>query len=380
MARKNSPNHGSLNCIGKSKRYYYRVKLPGTNKRKPYPLRSPGHKSATRDRRLAIMLANDMWDRAAEAISGGGQATLLSKMTLKDYTDKYVKMKEGVLATRTLKGYKISIQYALEFFGPDCIIDTITPLQVQDFKTALATGSLKNAVKTKKGPNRTSVNIHTRQLGSILNFAVTKLEILSKNPFSGAAEKVKQSKRWHYITPDELRDCLEAATENYRCLIALCRLAALRRLEAFYLTWQDVNFDKGKIIVVGDARWQPKDRETRVVPICPELQVILLGAFEQAPEKTSRICPLKYSGNICRGAKATIIRAGLKPWEKPLHDLRKSCITDWANHYPIHAVKEWAGHVDIATTQKYYLQVPPVIYEQAASCSLWSKPAEPVNT
>jgi len=39
------------------------------------------------------------------------------------------------------------------------------------------------------------------------------------------------------------------------------------------------------------------------------------------------------------------------------HDLRRSCITNWAKILPIHVVQELAGHSKIETTRKYYLSV-----------------------
>ncbi len=39
------------------------------------------------------------------------------------------------------------------------------------------------------------------------------------------------------------------------------------------------------------------------------------------------------------------------------HDLRRSCITNWAQKLPIHVVQKLAGHSDIKTTQAYYLSV-----------------------
>jgi integrase len=39
------------------------------------------------------------------------------------------------------------------------------------------------------------------------------------------------------------------------------------------------------------------------------------------------------------------------------HDLRRSCITNWAKNLPIHAVQELAGHSEIETTRKHYLSV-----------------------
>lgn len=372
MARKNAPNHGSLKK-GYKGRYYYNFIPPGETKLVSRALRAPGHDHSTKDRRMAIVLANEMWDELAERVEQYGHyESLPHEMTLKDYTDKFIEMRTHELSKATIENYQISIRYALEYFGKDRRINMITPLMAQEFKTALASGNLQDAMEIKKDLNRTSVNIHMKQIRAVMNFAVTKLKILPKNPFSGLVDTVKLSIRWHYVTPDELQRTLEAATSNYRCLIALCRLAGLRRFEAYHLQWQDVNFETGTIYVVGDAKWQPKDRQDRTVPMCPELQTVLLKEFEQASERTDRICSLDYSGNIGRDVKATIKRAGLTPWSKPLHTLRKSCLTDWANKYPIHAVKEWAGHEDIATTQQYYLQVSPDTYIQAATRSLFA--------
>ena len=39
------------------------------------------------------------------------------------------------------------------------------------------------------------------------------------------------------------------------------------------------------------------------------------------------------------------------------HDLRRSCITNWAKKLPIQVVQHLAGHSNMTTTRKYYLSV-----------------------
>jgi integrase len=51
--------------------------------------------------------------------------------------------------------------------------------------------------------------------------------------------------------------------------------------------------------------------------------------------------------------------------ECTLHDLRRSCITNWAKVLPIYVVQKLAGHSDIKTTQKYYLAVQEEDLEMA---------------
>ena len=295
-----------------------------------------------------------------------------TKLTVKQYTDKYFVMRKNEVSEATIQNYKISVRYLIYYFGENKPINDISAYEARAFKAALAANELSDAMERKADLNRISVNLHLRQIKAVFSYAINDLKLIQTNPFSGTTETVKQSTRWHYVTQNEFQKVLEAATDNYRIMITLCRLAGLRRKEAYYLEWQDVNFEKSRLYVVGKDEWQPKSRETRVIPMCPELQTMLLDAFQKAPDGTVRVCPQIYIGNVSRDMKATIKRAGVKPWSKPLHTLRKSCITDWAGRYPIHAVKEWAGHADISTTEQYYLQVTEDQYTKAAASSFWN--------
>ena len=263
--------------------------------------------------------------------------------------------------------------------GESRTLDSITPSDAAHFKAALESQELAYVSKTGRTIGAATVSKHMRNCRCMFNYAIQSLNALSENPFSRLAKVVKVSSGWHYINFDEFKKLMVAATPKFRAMIALCRLAGLRRLEAYYLEWQDVNFDKGRIYICGKPHWQPKDRESRSIPLCPELSAILLEAFLDAPEGEKRVCPESNIMNINRNIKLSIKRAGLKLWAKPLHSLRKSCITDWAERYPIHAVKEWAGHSSIATTQGYYTQVGDGIYEQAAFNSFWGKVTEKVT-
>ena len=65
-----------------------------------------------------------------------------------------------------------------------------------------------------------------------------------------------------------------------------------------------------------------------------------------------------------------------------LHDLRRSCITNWARLLPIHVVQKLAGHSDIKTTQKYYLAVEESDLENArqAQSSIVDNLTDPLLT
>ena len=115
--------------------------------------------------------------------------------------------------------------------------------------------------------------------------------------------------------------------------------------------------------MIGHGTWDPKSKRPRVVPLCRELQKILK---EAAPK------PVKLA-NPNRDFKVFCNRAGVEPYSKPFHSLRKSCARDWAARFPSHIVREWMGHTSLETTDRYYLQVPPGEYTRAARIDLLPK-------
>jgi len=149
------------------------------------------------------------------------------------------------------------------------------------------------------------------------------------------------------------------------------------------LTWQDIDFESDFLCISrrtasGSVQaWTPKDHELRSIPL-PEQTVALLTAWQSV---TPEGCPYVFmeparweyycecltsrtwrsgqdlTNNALRRFKTLCRRAGVGPYT--IHDMRRSCITNWARHLSIHVVKQLAGHSDIRTTQRYYLSVQP---------------------
>jgi integrase len=130
-------------------------------------------------------------------------------------------------------------------------------------------------------------------------------------------------------------------------------------------------------------QWEPKDHEGRVIP-CPS-QVIQLMADLQSestegcryvfvpPWRWDHIRLARAAGtwddeqkmlnNLNRRLATLRRRAGIS--KLTFHDLRRSCITNWARTLPTHLVQKLAGHSDIKTTQHYYLAVRQADLEEA---------------
>ena len=90
----------------------------------------------------------------------------------------------------------------------------------------------------------------------------------------------KPDKDWHYVSLAELDKLLDASkTVGWKTLIALCRLAGLRRGETLALPWTGVDWQARRLTVYAE-----KTGAKRIVPIDPKLYPILLAAFTNAGE------------------------------------------------------------------------------------------------
>ena len=170
-------------------------------------------------------------------------------------------------------------------------------------------------------------------------------------------------KNWHYVSLGELDKLLDTCkTVGWKTLIALCRLAGLRRGEALALPWSAVDWKNRRLTVFAE-----KTGDKRVVPIDPKLYPILCNALENAGIGQMTVCDVNPH---CLWRNFTVIRkhAGLPAWDDAFQVMRRNCETDWANHFPQHVVSEWLGH-DITVSAEHYLRVPAELYDTAAGGS-----------
>ena len=282
--------------------------------------------------------AKTLCDRlAAELLLSPAKADAEKPMSLDDYTQRYMRSRTD-LQHATLELYRLTIEYLLGFFGGETRIDRITRAMAADWRTGMATGELTLHRKHRRLAEA-SVCIHVRNARTMFNYAVRE-DLIPFNPFDrlkGTA--AEPDKEWKYVTKDELGRLLDACpSRGWRALIALCRLAGLRRGEALELPWSAVDWRERRLTVIAQ-----KTGRRRHVPIESKLYALLLECFEQAAEGEVRICPISRFG-LWRNFQVIRKRAGLPRWKDAFQVLRRNCETDWAQTYPQYAVSVWIGH------------------------------------
>lgn len=291
--------------------------------------------------------------------------------TLSSFLDFYISSRKSELMPSTLKLHRQTAKYLLAFFGSARHIDFVTRAEARAFKNALANGDLMHIHKSPQKPRQATVDRHIREARTMFNFAL-EVDMVLANPFDKLSCQPRFDRSWHYVTQDDYKKLVEFAPNiKWRLLISLCRLAALRRGEALHLEWSDIDWANHRLCVVAKKDWQPKDKTSRTVPIFPELYKLLLDAYNNAEAGQTRVIEGFCVTNTWRDFVVLCRRAGVTQYSKPFHTLRKNCITDWAAKFPAHVVKEWAGHSDLRTTDRYYLQVSELEYKRAAGTNFF---------
>jgi len=303
-----------------------------------------------------------------------GKAKISKIVTLWSFASEHEKLMHGQVATATLYDQMRAIRMLMAHIGENIRLMNISPRHAESFISA----RLASKVRIP------TVNKDIRMLKRVFNLAIEPRGYLlpGQNPFAKIRQRRISLKPPRYISPETVRTLLLLASNTWwKTMIALAYSSAGRRDELLNLTWADINFDKQTVRFSPKESssmlltWEPKDHESRLVPIPAEVVQLIADLQTEADGESpyvfisgarlTRILSQRENGtwkpnldlvnNITRNLKVICWRAGVEKFT--LHDLRRSCITNWAEVLPMHVVQKLAGHSDIKTTQQYYLSV-----------------------
>ena len=185
-----------------------------------------------------------------------------------------------------------------------------------------------------------------------------------------------------YVSPEKFAGTYEAANNLWwKVFFSVAYTTAGRRDEILNLTWLDIDFENQTVrfspkeASTRILSCEPKDHESRTIPI-PEEIVLLLAKLQAESDEgnpyvfinSKRLDNILHRrkigiwesdfeliNNLTRSIEIICRRANVEVFTP--HDLRRSCITNWAKKLPIQTVQHLAGHSNLETTRKYYLSV-----------------------
>ena len=303
-----------------------------------------------------------------------GKADPPKHISLDDFAKEHARVMEGQVARATLVDQVRALKMFMGHVGKNALLRKVSPRHAESFVAARSAAGTKVA----------TVNKDIRTLKRVFNLAIDPRGHLSPghNPFAKIKQRKQSDRPIRYVAPQEFHLLLDAApTAWWKALFGLLYSAGARMGEIVNLTWPDFDFEHARIRIVRKEAsnhvvgWEPKDHEGRVLPIPDEVLQMLADLRNESADD----CPYVFVpawrwdyiqsarragqwddkrsllNNLNRRLATLRSRAGVAKFT--YHDLRRSCITNWARHLPIHVVQMLAGHSDIKTTRQYYLSV-----------------------
>jgi integrase len=259
----------------------------------------------------------------------------------------------------------------VEHFGAGRDAATINKAEARDFLRWL-TGPLQG-VKPEPRPrfSQATAAAHLKRARQMFADAVDR-GLVPSNPFKGikAPSQVNAARSRYVPAADVARVIAACPDGEWRLIFALARFAGLRTpTESFGLTWADVDWAVGRMLVRSSKTERHQGHESRVVPIFPELLPHLREQYESAPAGgTDRVIRDHRITNVATTAAKIIRRAGLVPWPRLFNNLRASCETDLTARFPLHVVCAWIGNSQLVAA-RHYLQVTDEHFRQATTAA-----------
>jgi integrase len=282
--------------------------------------------------------------------------------TLGDFIKAYLASRTDLKA-RSINNLEQARDWLLEYFKADRLLSSVTRGDADEYRLWLA---------KKLGEN--TVAVHCRRAKQFFTAAVRK-KLLGENPFGDMKRcYVKENRsRDFFVSREDAARVLDACPgTQWKLIFALARFGGLRcPSEIGAMKWRDIDWDNSRFTVHSPKTEHHQGKESRIVPIFPELRPYLEDAKLVAQPKADYVITLpalrrdRYA-NLGVQMGRYVKRAGLSPWPKLFQNLRATRETELAAEHPIHVVCDWIGNSK-AVAKKHYLQVVDSDFTKAIS-------------
>ena len=133
------------------------------------------------------------------------------------------------------------------------------------------------------------------------------------------------------------------------------------------LKWSHIDWENSAILLPCPKTEDYEGRETRLVPLFPELRQELEAWRHEAPKDSEFVLKpaVNPKTNLRTGLLKILKRAGIQPWPKLFQNLRSTRATELRDKgYREHLVAEWLGHT-VKVADDHYDQVTAEHFRRA---------------
>jgi len=257
----------------------------------------------------------------------------------------------------------LEAKHAPETYDVEChrladIVERFRGVPLRDVDAGMVTDYLTD-LRATRGLSAATVNRYQCTLSLLFRFAVDR-GAARANPVAGLPRVKEDLKAVGFISDADVDRLVACASDPaFAVLVRVLADTGLRRSEALALTWRDVDFRKGEVMVRRSKTHRP-----RSVPMTAAVaaalkahhdavQAIPLRGEDPVFPTLAKLDPSSVSARLT----AVVRRAGLPAMR--LHDLRHGFCSRLAQAgVPLPTVAALAGHRAIQTTMRYARHVP----------------------
>ena len=281
--------------------------------------------------------------------------------TLGAHLDDYLARRSDVKKS-TLIHWQHTRRNLLAYFGEDRALASITAGEARDWERWLKSGTAREGrYAGRKADEGLAPNTVRKRVSNAKQFLQDAVEhdLIEKNPFAKLIGTVGSNReRDFFIDRATAEKVLDACPDSQlRLLFALSRFGGLRcPSEHLALTWADVNWHEGKILVRSSKTEHHEGKATRLVPMFPELRPYLEQVWDEAVPGVDHVIT-RYrdaNANLRTQLNRILRKAGVAPWPKLFHNLRASRSTELAADFPAHVAAAWLGHSTLIANKHYW--------------------------
>jgi integrase len=274
-------------------------------------------------------------------------------------------------------------------------IHTISPSEIRDWMRSLSKEKAVTTKITRDGEQhcRTTRNLSSQTIIHCKNLLSACLDeavvdrLIASNPAKGLKSRVieRMEETWTYLDVAEIDALLSCKTIPYRhrLLFQFAIYSGLRQGEIWGLRWSDVDFEKNELTICRSCGGPTKSGRVRTIPMLPkakealeEIRKLLKGSSLVFPGRKGKHHSKSYDagwadkvdgGKFIPGAKtAAKINRHVR-----FHDLRHTCAShlisgSWGKKWRLEEIRQYLGHTDVKTTQRYSHLDPAILKTLAA--------------
>ncbi len=258
--------------------------------------------------------------------------------TLAGFIKQYIAARPG-MKPNTLKNYRQTERSLVEYFGADRLLTEITAGDCDDWK----------AHQEAKGHAPATIGRNVKRARQFFRAAVRK-RLLADNPMQDVKAPAQvNTARAFYVSREATERIIAACPDaEWRLIVALARYGGVRTpSETFALTWADVDWEHNRVRVPSPKTACHAGRESRMLPLFPELRPHLEAVFDEAEPGTTYVIAKHRiaSANLRTTLERICDRAGVELWERAFQNMRATRETELTQEHPLHVVVAMVGQL-----------------------------------